>query len=526
MMGSAPKRRATPREMTMTPPLHGQSPDRRQRDRADGTRRPAETNGTSVTGASDAPVETAPATGGGAAPEHSQQRHGRLRRLTRGLFRTAFGSPGEVTYGLFAPLPGFLCGAVLLLMLSAGLLGSVVLVGLALLIGVPVVARGTGAVHRALLSGLLGERIKPPPRRPRPPGGLLARARAALTDTDGWRCAAFTLAFLPVAALLVLVSATIRLYALFALTYPVWWWLVRSDDGHRGFGLGFGGVQLDSWPAALLTCLGGLLPMALATWCTRLLLDLAVRPMALVLLGPGRLDARVHVLEDTRALAVQDSAVTLRRIERDLHDGAQARMIAVAMTLARARDRLALLTGTEPELAAGRALVDSALAESRTAIGELRELVRGIHPPALNDGLDVALETLAARAGIPAAAETELLLRLPEAIETIAYFCAAELLANATRHSGATAVRVSARTDATPAGGVLRLTVHDDGHGGAHLRRPGTTRGAGGTGLPGLAERVSTVDGQLLIDSPDGGPTTITVELPFPAQDLTPHRPS
>jgi signal transduction histidine kinase len=170
--------------------------------------------------------------------------------------------------------------------------------------------------------------------------------------------------------------------------------------------------------------------------------------------------------------------------------------------------------------------VDTALAESKTAIGELRELIRGIHPPALDDGLDVALETLAARAGIPATAETELPVRPPEAIESIAYFCAAELLANATRHSGATTVRIRAHIDAAPAGGVLRLTVRDDGHGGAHLRRQDATRGAGGTGLSGLAERVSTVDGQLLIVSPDGGPTTITVALPFPAEGLTPSRTS
>ncbi|MFJ2767199.1 sensor domain-containing protein [Streptomyces sp. NPDC087300] len=418
-------------------------------------------------------------------PDHPQPTSGRPWRWTRGVLRAAFGTPGEFVYGLLAPLPGFLCGLVLLTMLATGLVGSVVLVGLVLIIAVPVVARGAGAVHRALLSGLLGERIKPPPRRERPPGGLRTRARAALTDADGWRCAAFTLAFLPVGALLVLVSATIRLYALFAVTYPLWWRFVSSDDGHRGFGLGFGGVQLDNWPAALLTCLAGLLPMALATWCTRGLLDLAVRPMARALLGRGRLDARVHVLEDTRALAVQDSAATLRRIERDLHDGAQARMVAVAMTLARAHEKLARLPGDQADLTVGRELVGTALAESRTAIGELRDLVRGIHPPALNDGLDVALETLAARAGLPATAVTDLPVRPPEAIESIAYFCAAELLANATRHSGATAVRIGAHIEQAPTGGALRLTVRDDGHGGAQPRPHGVTRGVGGTGLAG-----------------------------------------
>ncbi|MDD9375840.1 sensor domain-containing protein [Streptomyces sp. ZAF1911] len=459
-------------------------------------------------------------------PAHRQSPapSGRRRRQVRRLLRTVCGTPHEAAYTLLAPLPGILCGTVLLTLLTTGVLGAVVLVGPVLLIGVPSLARGAGAVHRALLGGLLGERIGPPPGRPRAQGGLVARARAALSDSDGWRAAAFALAFLPISALLVLMSVTIRLLGLFTLSYPLWWWLVESHDGRRG--LGFAGLRLDTWPAALLTGLAGLLLMALATWCTRWLLDLAVRPMARSLLGTGHLEARVHVLEDTRALAVQDSAATLRRIERDLHDGAQARMIAVAMTLARAREQLARVPGADPHFASGRELVDTALAESKTAIGELRELIRGIHPPALNDGLDVALETLTARAGIPATAETELPPALPEAIESIAYFCAAELLTNAARHSGATAVRIGAHVETAPAGAVLLLTVQDDGHGGAHLPRRRTTRGAGGTGLVGLAERISTVDGHLLIDSPDGGPTTITVELPFSTQGPTPSRTS
>lgn len=459
-------------------------------------------------------------------PPHRQSPAPSIRRNppVRRLLRTVLGTQREAAYTLLAPLPGILCGTVLLTLLATGVLGAVVLVGPVLLIGVPFVARGTGAVHRALLGTLLGERIQPPPGRPRPRGAPLAHARAALTDTDGWRAAAFTLAFLPLSALLVLVSVTIRMLGLIMLSYPLWWWLFESGDGRHG--LGFGGLRLDTWPTALLTGLAGLLPMALATWCTRWLLDLAVRPMARSLLGTGRLEARVHVLEDTRALAVQDSAATLRRIERDLHDGAQARMIALVMTLARAREQLARVPGADPELASGRELVDTALAESKTAIGELRELIRGIHPPALNDGLDVALETLAARAGIPATAKTELPPTLPEAIESIAYFCAAELLANATRHSGATAVRLGAHIETADAGAVLLLTVADDGHGGAHLPLGRTTRGAGGTGLAGLAERISTVDGRLLIESPDGGPTTITVELPFAAERPAPNRAS
>ncbi|MFD5652062.1 sensor domain-containing protein [Streptomyces sp. NPDC127039] len=417
--------------------------------------------------------------------------------------RTLLGSPRDAAYALLAPVPGFVCGIAMLALLAVSLVASVTQVGLVLLIGVLVVARATGALHRALLRGLLGEHITPPPRRRPQPHGLFARLRAAVTDGDGWRAAAFAVAFPPVAVVLFAVSVGVRLYGLAALTYPLWWRAVR-EDGRRGIGLA-GDVRLDNWPAALLTAVAGLAVLALAAWSTHGLLRHVVRPLARALLGPGRLDERVQVLEETRALAVQDSAAVLRRIERDLHDGTQSRLIAIAMALAGARDQLARAPGDAPQLARGRELVTSALDNSRAAVTELRHLVSGIHPPALNDGLDVALQTLAARAGLPVTARVDLPARPSEAVETIAYFCAAELVANAARHAGASRAEV----EAYERDGVLRLVVRDDGRGGAR-------RGVGrGTGLTGLAERVSTVDGRLLIDSPDGGPTTVTAELPL-----------
>ncbi|MGP3967522.1 sensor histidine kinase [Streptomyces sp. 6N223] len=427
------------------------------------------------------------------------------RRPLRRLLRTLLGTPRDAAYALLAPVPGIVCGIALLALLAVSLVASVTQVGLVLLVGVLAVARGTGALHRALLRGLLGERIPPPPGRGRA-RGLVGSLRAALTDGDGWRAAAFTVAYAPLGVLLLVVSVGVRLYGLAGLTYPLWWRAV-VEDGERGVGIA-NDVRMDTWPTALLTAVAGLAVLAFSAWSTRGLLAQVVRPMARALLGRGRLDERVHVLEETRALAVQDSAATLRRIERDLHDGAQSRLVAVAIALARAKEQLARAPGGAPELARGRELVDSALDGSRTAIAELRDLVRGIHPPALNDGLDVALETLAARVGLPVTTRVDLPARPPEAIESIAYFCAAELLANAARHADATRAEVTAYEE----DGVLRLVVRDDGHGGA---RPGTGRGAGGTGLTGLSERVSTVDGRLLIDSPDGGPTTVTAELPL-----------
>jgi signal transduction histidine kinase len=213
---------------------------------------------------------------------------------------------------------------------------------------------------------------------------------------------------------------------------------------------------------------------------------------------------RVGELEHTRARLVDDSAARLRQIERDLHDGAQAQLVAVAMKLGLAREKLAFaISGTEqPDLERALELVDAAHRGAKEAITELRDFARGIHPPVLDQGLSTALTSLAARSQVP----VELLVDLPErpsaAIETIAYFCAAELLANVTKHSGAR----HATLTAVHVPGLLRVQVSDDGCGGARLDTHG--------GLAGLAERVKTVDGRLQVTSPPGGPTVVAVELP------------
>jgi signal transduction histidine kinase len=201
---------------------------------------------------------------------------------------------------------------------------------------------------------------------------------------------------------------------------------------------------------------------------------------------------------------VDDAAARLRRIEQDLHDGAQAQMVAVVMKLGLARDHLstpaARMQGADLERALE--LVDAAHSGAMEAINELRDLARGIHPPALDEGLDAALAGLAARSELPVDLVVELPERPSPAIETIAYFCAAELLTNAAKHSGAQ----NARLEALHHPGVVAITVSDDGTGGARLESGG--------GLAGLAERVETVDGRLRIESPAGGPTVVTVELP------------
>ena len=213
---------------------------------------------------------------------------------------------------------------------------------------------------------------------------------------------------------------------------------------------------------------------------------------------------RVRELEQSRAHAVDDSAARLRQIERDLHDGAQAQMVAVTMKLGLAMKKLGrMVDGTgQTDLDRVLELVAAAHRGAKEAITELRDLARGIHPPVLDHGLGAALTTLAARSDLP----VELVLDLPErpsaAIETIAYFCAAELVANAAKHSGAG----HAALEAAHVPGLLRVRVSDDGSGGARVEARG--------GLAGLAERVGTVDGRLQISSPPGGPTVVTVELP------------
>jgi signal transduction histidine kinase len=222
------------------------------------------------------------------------------------------------------------------------------------------------------------------------------------------------------------------------------------------------------------------------------------------LLGPGRLVQRVHDLEQTRAQAVDDTAALLRRLERNLHDGTQMRLVALAMNLGRAKEHLG--DRADPtNLAQVRELVDAAHRSAKDALVELRDLARGIHPPVLDNGLADALATLAAGSAIPVRLTTDISVRPSPAIETIAYFCAAELLANAAKHSHADAVTLHA----TQHDGLLRLCVADDGVGGADPGR--------GSGLSGLAARARTVDGRLAITSPLGGPTRITVELPLQA---------
>jgi signal transduction histidine kinase len=219
-----------------------------------------------------------------------------------------------------------------------------------------------------------------------------------------------------------------------------------------------------------------------------------------VLLRPTKaavLAQRVERLTRTRADAIDAQAVEIRRIERDLHDGAQARLVAVGLTLG-AIERL-----IETDPAAARQLVAQARDASATALAELRDLVRGILPPVLSErGLGDAVRALALDTGVPVRVHVDLPGRPPAPVESAVYFAVSELVANAVRHAGATAITVNLNHR----DGILRATVHDDGHGGADPAR--------GTGLRGVERRLGSFDGTLAVRSPRGGPTEVTLEVP------------
>ena len=217
--------------------------------------------------------------------------------------------------------------------------------------------------------------------------------------------------------------------------------------------------------------------------------------------------ARLRTLEQARAQTVDASAATLRRIERDLHDGTQAQLVAVAMRLGQAKEKLD--AAGEVDFDQVRRLVDEAHRGAKEAIVELRDLARGIHPPVLDVGLEGALSTLAAGSSLPTELNVSMRDRPTPAIEAIAYFCVAELLANVAQHADASRSSVSC----TEHGQWLRVVVRDDGKGGAGS----SASGSSSSGLAGLTDRVHAVDGHLEITSPAGGPTVVTVDLPLHA---------
>ncbi|MCX4691631.1 sensor histidine kinase [Streptomyces sp. NBC_01408] len=390
--------------------------------------------------------------------------------------------------------------------LGAGLL--VTFLGIPVLAGVLAMCRGFGHVERARVRALLGTRIADPaPIRARK-GGALAAMGALLKSGSAWRHVLYSVIHFPWAVFGFCVALTFWATGWSLVLYPAWFWVLPTFSDQPGlllFENGDYSFYIDSPVEIALIFLVGLAITLATPWVLRALTTVD-RLLVGGLLGPSHLDSRVSELESDRGVVVDTAAADLRRIERDLHDGAQARLAALAMDLGLAKEKLA----GDPRVAAR--MVDEAHGEVKIALQELRDLARGIHPAVLTDrGLDAALSSVASRCAVPVRVAVDLPARPAAAIEGIAYFTVAELLQNVTKHASAR----SASVDVWKAGERLLIQVADDGRGGAGAGVVVGARAGAGTGLAGLTERLDAVDGVLVVDSPAGGGTTVTAELPW-----------
>jgi signal transduction histidine kinase len=367
--------------------------------------------------------------------------------------------------------------------LSAGLL-PLFLLGVPVFVVVGAFARWMAAFERKRMRLFLDVEIPSQAARPR---GL----KSVLKDGPTWRAIAYHVVQFPLAVLTFSFCFGGLGTSLALISMPGW----LSHVPARRTDLAI--LTVSDQPTAWAACGIGVL-LAVFTFGVTYGLTTAEGALARAMLGvtAKELAERVDVLQGSRARVVDAAEAERRRIERNLHDGAQQRLVALAMNLGRARARY------DEDPAAARRMLDEAHSDAKLALTELRDLARGLHPAVLTDrGLDAALSGLAARSTVPVTLDVHVEPRCSPTIEAIAYFVVSEALTNAAKHAKATSVRVTvARTPKA-----LRVVVEDDGVGGAD---------PGGSGLTGLADRVGGVDGSMQVQSPAGGPTVITVELP------------
>ncbi|MFD9222418.1 sensor histidine kinase [Streptomyces sp. NPDC060064] len=396
----------------------------------------------------------------------------------------------------------FFTFAITTVSLGAGLL--VTFLGIPVLAAGLVGCRGLGALERARARALLGLDVADPAPLRGKKSGLMPWVGAVLKSGASWRHLIYAVLHFPWAVFAFCVSLTFWVTGWTLLLYPLYQWVFPVYAGQDGLQVYGDGTRdgtrnfyLDEPFELAVTSLIGLVLTLATPWLMRGLVSVD-RVLVAGLLGPSRLATRVVELESDRGVVVDTAAADLRRIERDLHDGAQARLVALAMDLGLAKEKLL----EDPDAAAR--MVDEAHGEVKVALQELRDLARGIHPAVLTDrGLDAALSSVASRCTVPVSVEVDLPARPAPAIEGIAYFTVSELLQNVSKHAQAGRATV----DVWRSQDRLMLQVTDDGRGGADT--------SAGTGLAGLAERLDAVDGILAVDSPVGGPTTVTAELPW-----------
>ena len=379
-----------------------------------------------------------------------------------------------------------------LLSLSVGLL-------ITFLLALPVIwllfaaSRTMAAAERSRAAALMDVEIDDPVP-PLMATSWLRRRWEQVRSAPRWREIGYHLALLPVGAVGYSVTIAAWCGSLAMLALPLYVDALPGDTAKFFF------FELGQGPGAWLAALVGLIGVVLiAPWLTIGVAQVEVA-MARSLLGRSAgaaLVEQVGRLESRRSAAVDSAELERRRIERDLHDGAQQRLVALAAGLGAAKEKLA----DDPE--AGQAMVAEAHEEAKAALKEIRDLVRGIHPVILEDrGLDAALSAVVARSPIPVSRDVRVDPRPPAPVESAAYFVVNEALTNVARHAEATRAHVAIAR----AGDRLVVEIRDDGKGGADASK--------GTGLQGLRDRVAALGGTMYVVSPDGGPTTISVELP------------
>ena len=402
-----------------------------------------------------------------------------------------------IALGLLVAIGGF---AIVASLASAGFTTLVAGVGVLFFVLAIEGARVVARVERR--RAWLGEAARPPahPYRPLRGSGILGFVRAAFADESRWRDVVYVAINLPLASLEFVVVGVAWAVALALLTSPVW------DDAAGGAALAvdLGPLASHEPPVVLLRTLAGaaLLPVAASLSQLTFSLHRAVVGGLLCTSQSRELRRQVEELRSSRSAVIDVEATELHRIERDLHDGAQQRLVMLSIDLGLAAERV------ETDPAAARQLIVDGQDQARAALAEIRSLVRGIAPSILLDrGLVPAIESIAAHGPVPTAIVSQLAPgeRLPAAIERAAYFVVAEALTNVAKHSGATRCEVRCRRE----GWRLIVEVWDDGRGGAMVAPTG--------GLAGLGSRVAGVDGRFSVSSPVGGPTVVRAEFPLVA---------
>jgi signal transduction histidine kinase len=405
----------------------------------------------------------------------------------------------RIAYLLLAGVLGTIEFVFLVTALSTGVGLAVTLVGIPILIGSVYAWGWLAEIERSTIGALTGNHIASP-YRPLPEGGWWDRLRARLADPATWKDLTFLFLQFPFGLLSFIVALTVLSVGLSGLTLPLWYWAVPDGADWTLFQL----IDVDTLPEALAAALlGGVVlwvGIPALGWLGR-----GYGAYAELLLGSNEdpaLTAQMSDLRDARSRIIEAADAERRRIERDLHDGAQQRLVALSINLRMAEKRAA-----EGDPAAAE-LVRSAGEEAGLALRELRDLARGIHPAILsNRGLAAALDDLAGRAAVPVELVAVPSQRLPDPVESTVYFVVSECLANIGKHAEATQASVAV----TVVGDEVEVIVKDDGVGGAEL--------GNGSGLQGLEDRVGALDGCVDVDSPPGAGTTVMVTIPLSAPD-------